>query len=340
MLIDYFRYLTLKKIINSFKGAVSYGLSLLLKKPVVFNYPVVLTIEPTNVCNLRCPQCPSGAGILTREKGFLKLENFKKTIDELRQFVIEILLYFQGEPLLNNEIYSMIDYAKKAGIYTTVNTNGNFDKPDETAVALVESGLEKIIISLDGVTEKTYNEYRKNGDFNKVITGIREIVKRKKSTGRTKPRVILQFLVMKHNEHEIDDFKKLSGNLGCDGYSIKTVQIYEGLSNKEFLPSKEKYSRYRKNVIGMKARSSIKNRCKRVWFTIVITWDGRFVPCCFDKDADYSFGNVFGDGSSLVLWKSQRIQAFRKMIVRNQSEIAICNNCIETAPRSHIIARR
>jgi len=286
---------------------------------------------------LNCPQCPSGAGILKRKNGYLKIDDFKKVIDELKGSLVEVLLYFQGEPFLNSDIFSMINYAKKKKIYTTINTNGNFTNPEKIAEEIVKSGLEKVIISLDGVTEETYNKYRKDGDLNLVLEGIQNIIREKKKNRQKKPKVILQFLLMKHNEMEIRKFKRLVRELECDGYIIKTVQVYPGLNNEEFLPSRIEYRRYSTIYGDINYNTNIKNRCKRLWAAMVITWDGIFVPCCFDKDAHFNLGNAFRDGDSLIVWKAEESRRFRNSVLKNQAKIDICNNCIETLERPHII---
>ncbi|RKY88909.1 radical SAM protein [candidate division KSB1 bacterium] len=335
----YFKYLTFRKTLNIINTFISYGLSLVFSVPIVLNYPFILTIEPTNFCNLSCPQCPSGAGLLKRKKGHLKFNDFKKIIDELGKYLLEVLLYFQGEPFLNNDIFSMINYAKENKIMTTVNTNGNFTDIERTAENIVNSGLEKLIISLDGTNEITYNKYRKGGSFKRVLDGIQEIISRRNRNNFPRPLVFLQFLLMKHNEDELEEFKRLTGEIGCDGYIVKTVQIYPELGFDEFLPSKNELSRYTYDGEGINFKGKVKNRCKRVWANMVITWDGTFVPCCFDKDARYNLGNVFKKKNALSLWKAPASRKFRKRILQNQKQIDICNNCIETLKIPHIITR-
>ena len=164
--------------------------------------PVSVSIEPTNYCNLHCPECPSGTRVLTRERGYIDPEDFRKIIDQLSPELFWLTFYFQGEPYLHPKFHEMVRYAKSKNIYISTSTNGHF-LTEENAVQTIQSGIDRLIISLDGTDQDAYSSYRIGGSFEKVITGIKEIVKQKKNRHSARPYIIIQFLVLKANQHQL-----------------------------------------------------------------------------------------------------------------------------------------
>lgn len=320
--------LSLKKIINYFWLVFSYRISILLKKSFHKGNPAFLTIEPTNICNLKCPECPSGSDILTRPKGKMDLALFKKIISENYKTLIYLNLYFQGEPFLNSELFKMISFAKEKVIYTEISTNGHF-LDEDNCTKIIKSGLDSIIISLDGLDKETYDKYRKNGDFDKVTTGINNLVKIKNKLNSKLPYIKLQFLVLKHNEHQIKKLKTTFKKLKADKLIIKSAQIYNFENAIDILPVNSKFSRYKFDKGGkFVIKYKLKNKCFKIWSSCVITWDGIIVPCCFDKNADFKLGDIYQNSLSSV-WKSSTFNDFRLKLLENRREIDICRNCSE-----------
>jgi radical SAM protein with 4Fe4S-binding SPASM domain len=239
-----------------------------------------------------------------------------------------LILYFQGEPLLNPAFFEMASYAKEKGIYTATSTNGHF-LTDENARKIIESGLNRLIISLDGADQETYEQYRRGGDLNMVFDGIGKVVRLKKEMKSSTPYVIIQFLVFKNNEHQIPAMKTLAKELGADKLELKTAQIYDYENDTSLIPDHPKYARYIKDGSGKwKLKKAIHNRCFRMWSGAVITWDGRVVPCCFDKDATHQFGKL-ETHSFKKIWKSKSYKEFRKQVFTDRNKIDICQNCTE-----------
>ena len=290
--------------------------------------PISIAIEPTTSCNLRCPECPSGKREFTRPTGMLEDGFFRKVIDELHRDTLYLTFYFQGEPYLNPGFLDMVKYASSKGIYTATSTNAHY-LDDAKARQTVESGLNRLIISIDGTTQETYQSYRVGGKLDKVIEGAKNIIRWKKELRSKTPHVIFQFLVVKPNEHEIEDVKRLGKELGADEVRLKTAQVYEYENGNELIPSDAKYSRYRKEADGTYSiRNSMENHCWKLWSSCVITWDGMVVPCCFDKDASHRMGDLKKSTFSEV-WKSGGYHNFRSAVLRSRSEIDICKNCTE-----------
>ncbi|MDP4266860.1 MAG: radical SAM/SPASM domain-containing protein [Bacteroidota bacterium] len=290
--------------------------------------PLSISVEPSGICNLKCPECPSGLQQLSREKGLMQFDLFKKAIDELYQNLIYLLLYFQGEPYLNKNFFDFVKYAASKKIYTSTSTNGHFlDK--NNCIKTIESGLDKLIISLDGTTQDSYSAYRKGGDLKKVIEGIENLVNIKRSMKSPTPHIVIQFLVLGSNESEISIARQLSKNLGVDEFSLKSAQIYNYENGNDLIPTIDKYSRYRKTKNGrFEIKNKLKNKCWKMWSSAVITWDGYVVPCCFDKDSTYTLGNL-NENSFIEIWKNAKANVFRNKILKLRKEIDICKNCSE-----------
>ncbi|OYZ02341.1 MAG: radical SAM protein [Sphingobacteriia bacterium 28-36-52] len=321
--------LTFKRFWNGVKVYASFRISRLLRKPVQWGMPISISFEPTTSCNLRCPECPSGLREFTRPTGMLQKGFFTETIDEIAPELLYLIFYFQGEPYLNPQFLDMVQYANKKGIYTATSTNAHY-LTDENARKTVESGLDRLIISIDGTSQDVYQQYRVGGKLEKVIEGASNIVKWKKQLKSKTPFVFFQFLVVKPNEHQIADIKKLGKEIGVDQVRFKTAQVYnyEEDPNK-LIPTNKKYSRYKIGADGkMKVKSGLKNHCWKLWHANVITWDGLVVPCCFDKDAMHQLGNLKTQ-SFKETWKNNNYHQFRTELLNSRKNIDICSNCSE-----------
>jgi len=295
---------------------------------VQWGLPVSISIEPTTSCNLRCPECPSGLRSFTRDTGMLNENFFKETIDSLYKDLLYLIFYFQGEPYLNPQFLEMVNYASQKGIYTATSTNAHY-LTNEMAKKTVESGLDRLIISIDGTTQEVYESYRVGGKLDKVLQGAKNMVKWKKELKSNTPHLIFQFLVVKPNEHQIEDAKKLTKELGVDEIRFKTAQLYDYEHGNDLMPTINEYSRYKKNKDGSYSiKNKLLNHCWKLWHSCVITWDGKVVPCCFDKDAQHQLGDLQKNTFS-TLWQSDAYQNFRRSLLKSRSEIDICKNCSE-----------
>ncbi|MFL9482048.1 radical SAM/SPASM domain-containing protein [Chitinophagaceae bacterium LWZ2-11] len=321
--------LTPRRIWNTTKVISSYQLSKFTKNPIQWGYPISISFEPTTSCNLRCPECPSGMRAFTRPTGMLQQDFFKQTIDEIHKELLYLIFYFQGEPYLNPAFLDMVKYAHDKGVYTATSTNAHY-LTDEKAKKTVESGLDRLIISIDGTSQDVYQQYRVGGKLEKVLEGARNIVKWKKELKSNTPFIFFQFLVVKPNEHQIEDVKRLGKEIGVDQVRFKTAQVYDYENDPhQLIPSIDKYSRYKKDKDGKReVKSGLKNHCWKLWHANVITWDGLVVPCCFDKDATHQLGNLRTQ-SFKETWNNDNYKQFRKELMTSRKNIDICANCSE-----------
>ena len=316
-----------KKLFNIIKNWFAY-----IKKDVApKGYPSILMIEPTNLCNLQCPLCPRGADIIKREKGMMVFENFRKIIDEMGDFLLNLTLYGFGEPFMNKDIYKMIEYIRGKKIFVRISTNGHFFSKEEDRKKLIETQLDSLVVSLDGASQETFMQYRKKGDFNEVVKNLKQIVQLREESKSKLPYIELQFIVMKQNEHEIEEMKRLAKEIGVDKLTLKSVLLDEAthLSNEEkvkYLPTNPQYSRYvNKERLGKKDKINI-TYCSRIWFSSVILWDGSVAPCCYDFDGSHTFGNVFKEKFGNI-WNNGKYKSFRKQVLKDKTIYKICESC-------------
>jgi radical SAM protein with 4Fe4S-binding SPASM domain len=320
--------LTFRKTQNALKVLGSYYFAKFTQKPIHQGLPISIAFEPTTSCNLRCPECPSGLRSFTRPTGMLQSDLFKQTIDELHQTLLYLTFYFQGEPYLHPQFLDLVQYASQKGIYTATSTNAHY-LTDDNARKTVQSGLDRLIISIDGTTQETYQSYRVGGKLEKVLEGTKNILKWKKELKSKTPFVIFQFLVVRPNEHQIEDVKKLAKTMGVNQVAFKTAQIYDYEQGSDLMPTLDKYARYQKKSDGTyQIKNRLLNHCWKMWHSCVITWDGMVVPCCFDKDAQHTLGNV-SKVSFKEVWQSPAYQSFRASLLKSRSEIKMCKNCTE-----------
>jgi len=322
------RTFTLRRGWNAAKVLASYFVARWTRQPIQWGLPVMLSIEPTTACNLRCPECPSGLRAFTRDTGNLKSDFFRRAVDELHRDLFFLYFYFQGEPYINPRFLDMVRYAHARGLYTVTSTNGHF-LDDDNARRTVESGLDRLIISVDGTTQETYEQYRIGGNLAQVLQGARNVVAWKRRLRARHPHIIFQFLVVRPNEHQIEDLKRLAREIGADEVKLKTAQVYDYRHGHPLIPEQDRYARYARLPDGTWApRHALHNHCWKLWHACVVTWDGLVVPCCFDKDATHRLGDLkaapFRD-----IWQNGAYRDFRRKILIGRSEIDICTNCTE-----------
>lgn len=308
------------KPVNVLLSGYAWARSSLTRKPFTAGMPAAVSVELTNRCNLSCPQCHAGSGDMKREKGFMDPRLYTKILSELKLYIYNINLYFQGEPMMHPRFF---DFIRDDGISKIVATNGHF-LTEENCKRLATSALSKIIVSLDGTTAETYSIYRRGGNYDQVITGLRLLSEAIKTSGSSL-KLVIQFLVHRHNEHQIPEIRKIARELSASLY-LKSMQLKNFESMDYWMPSFGRFRRYRRVNGTWKIKSNLPDRCFRIWFNPVITWDGLVLPCCFDKDADYVMGDLKND-SFRDIWYGTKFRAFRKSILNGRDMISICCNC-------------
>ncbi|MEO0469544.1 MAG: radical SAM/SPASM domain-containing protein [Bacteroidota bacterium] len=322
------RTLSPRKLWNAAQLVSSFHLSRRRGQLAHHGMPMKIGFEPTTFCNLRCPECPSGLRAFERPTGMAQMDVFSRVVDQLYKDLVYLLLYFQGEPYLNPDFLKMVQYASQKGIYTATSTNGHYLTPAK-AEATIQSGLSEALISIDGTTQEVYQQYRVGGKLEKVKEGVRNLIAARKKLKSLHPLIIIQFLVVRPNEHQIQDIQALGKELGVDHVALKTAQIYDFENGSPLIPSLNQYSRYRQGTDQKwHIKNPLDNQCWKLWHGAEITWDGKVLPCCFDKDAQYEMGNL-ADTSFSQIWRSPAYDQFRREILQSRSRIEMCRNCSE-----------
>jgi radical SAM protein with 4Fe4S-binding SPASM domain len=337
--LAYLSKLTLRRIWNIIKLYSGYIISRITGTVIHLGMPASITVEPASLCNLSCPECPAGMKIIRRSQEEISFGTFRKIIDELHKDASYLLLYFQGEPFLHPELLKMISYSSSKKLFTVTSTNGHFIDV-QNAEKLVESGLDMLVVSTDGTTQEVYEKYRKGGNLETVKQGIRNLVKAKKEKKSGLPFIVLQFLVMKHNEHQMEEIVRVGNELGVDFTELKSAQFYNFENGHPMLPVNKHFSRYAQAGDGKwKIKSRFPNHCWRIWSSAVVTTSGDVVPCCFDKEAQYIMGNI-KEHSFKEIWNGEKYRNFRKQLLNERKQIAICRNCTEGLYDNYTASRK
>lgn len=282
-------------------------------------------IEPTNLCNLRCPFCinPYSA----RKKGMMKIDDFKRLMTLLPGTIRRVTLHFAGEPFLNPDLPEMIQVLKERGVTVGLSTNGTLSF--EVYKKAVDASLDLMLIALDGPIKEMHEKYRVGSDFDKIL----ETIKKLSQLPRKNTKIVIQYLVMRHNEEYIPKMKELSKELGVDELWLKTTSFNIAADEemekrvveaaKEYLPKNRKYRRY--IIKGEKLINLDKPKvCGWIWKTVIL-WNGDIGICCTDLEGKVILGNLFREGSFEKIWTSKKYVEIRKRII-GQS-LNICQNC-------------
>ncbi len=299
--------------------------SALIKSKRVLGLPVHITIEPTNICNLRCPICETGSGTLNRPKGEMQFGNFESIIDKIKDCANSIFFYYMGEPFLNKDCYKMIKYAKRKGLYITSCTNGNYTD----AAQLLDSGIDEIIFEIGGIIQQTHEKYRFGSNLQVILENVKKLIQQKKSLKRAYPKVILGLIVMKQNESEISKFYELARILGVDEARLQKPCVRTWEQAKQFLPNNEKYWDYDKDAFSkgkLKPKKNSGNRCNWIYISMAILNNGDVVPCCRDVHGDFVMGNILRDDLRAI-WNGKKYRNFRKRVASDKNGISICKLC-------------
>lgn len=296
-------------------------------------YPQSATIETTNICNLRCPVCETNK-VSKREKGYMSFEKFKTIADELCPHLDDVELYSWGEPFLNNDIYEMISYVKEKfpKVYTYLDTNGNVMDVEH----LFKNPPDEIVFGIDGLDQKTYEKYRYRGDLEKVLKNLKDCIEAKRRLKLDRPKLVVKFICMKHNEHQLERLPEFVRDIGADDYRIELFTSRTVEHARQFMSTIPAYQKY-DPVELEKGRlvpymKQLTTPCHMLWIHAGIDWDGNVGPCCTDYDGLYNWGNIFEDGGFWQVWNSKKAKAFRRMHRSSsyRSKISICRDCYLT----------
>ncbi len=322
-------YKRLKKKINKqyLKVCNKFGIN------PIWGYPNILVVEPTNLCNLNCPLCVTGKN-MNSKSGMMNFDLFKQSVDIVQNYIEEVFLWLQGEPLLHKNITEMIAYISSKKIKTTISTNGQLIN-EKMAEQLVLNGLNKIYIAIDGANQETYEKYRVGGSYEKAITAIKLINKFKDQYNVKNPKVYIQFLVTGHNEHQISEMESLAKDLNVTLKKRAIVVTHMPTDKKtanSFLPKDRRNSRYDEN---MQIRSFEKSGCHYPWEWAVVNWDGAISACGKDPLRTHVIDYITEEYTLLDIWRSEKFNQFRKQLKHNKEQMEVCKTCAPPINAKH-----
>lgn len=296
-----------------------------LRRPGPLMAPVHISIEPTNACNARCPVCETGKGDMRRKTGFLDEDLYKEFLDEAAPTTAVLLFYFMGEPFMHRSSYDMIRYARDKGIYVETCTNGDF----VDAEGVIYSDINKISFQLGGMDNATHGRYRVRSKFDKAVANLERLVQLRAKHPNSSVEIDVGFIVMRHNEHQVDDFINWANRIGVDRASVIDPCARNMLEAHAYLPKDRKYWYYDEEAFArgiLKPKKLPDNECIWIWNSIQLNWDGSAVPCCRDTNAAFPFGNVFEKGIKAV-FNGAEATNFRRRLLDEQGDISICKLC-------------
>ncbi len=311
------------RLLNFLLFKAGIWLSRLSGRVVVAGRAYSVSAEVAGICNLRCPGCMIGRGETQRNNKLMTTLTFKAIVERHRKHSFYLNLYFQGEPFLNPELQDLVSVASSNGFYTCISTNGHF-LDDLRCRELIRAGLDRVVVSLDGLDQESYSFYRIGGSFQKVVLGLETLAKTRREEKRQNPLIVLQFLVNRKNEGQIGGLKEFAEQIGADVLELKSMQVYDEQGADAFLPSLAGFNRYRQWLNGKpKFLQPGTGPCGRLWSHVVYTADGVQVPCCYDKIPEHPLGTISGEDP----WFSPEMNAFRKRVMVRREDTGICCNC-------------
>lgn len=267
--------------------------------------PTSAIIDPVNLCNLHCPFCPTGSGNQRLNQRMMKLDEFKLILDKL-PFLKDLCLHNWGEPLLNPALPEMIGYAKGKGLTVSFDSNLALPLSVGRAGAIVASGLDNLTVSLDGASQESYGQYRRGGEFNRVIDNIRLLAETKKRLGVKHPLITWKFIVNRFNEPEIEQARRMANAMGVV-FNLSQMGIPENLQQ-EWAPSEP----YR--LIKRKGISYPRAICIWLFRFVVVNSDGSVLPCCHISDNKFAYGNLLGQSFDDI-WNGVQYRRSRRFMV-------------------------
>ena len=321
----------LRKRINRIKIKLSYSLGL----SKVFGMPKLITLEPTNHCNLKCPLCPTGEGDTSVAYGLFKLDKYKKVVDVFSKWAQTVQLFSWGEPLLNKSFVEMVRYTSQDPykIRSTTSVNLNLIT-DEQIKGLLTSNLDALHVSIDGTTQEVYEKYRVGGNLEVVFSNLNKLIAAKKFY-KANTKINWDFIVMKHNEHQVEEAKKMARDFGVNiNFACARTHLKEDYLNPvdkmidtygEWLPDNSKYGAYNMDT---KTRKKSMKFCKSPWQEVMINWNGDVFPCsCVHTEEKHRMGNIF-EQDFKEIWNGEKYVAARKELLDQPNDLdTICHTC-------------
>ncbi|MBL1212492.1 MAG: radical SAM protein [Ignavibacteriae bacterium] len=283
--------------------------------------PTTFTIETALACDLKCPECAIGGGMInSRAKGFMKFDQFKEIFDKIKPSCEYLYLHLWGEPMLNKEIFKIISYASQ---FTRTNISTNAQSLDNNKIEkLITSGVSDLIVSIDGYSQEVYEKYRVGGDVKQALKSLHKLASVNTKYGN-KVQITPQFIVFEHNEHEVESFEKYCSSIGLKPL-FKAPYIRSNNSEFSFSSNTNYRRKQYEDEVSLKTAMADCVNAKEV-FTINL--DGSVIVCCHDYDKATNFGNIFEEDLTTI-WNKSDYRKYRWKIIDGQASSFCIDNCM------------
>lgn len=290
------------------------------RKTHLKSYPIIARINTYPLCNLKCPACQRiAARTAASSTEMMTLAQYREILEKIGTHLLLVVLYDEGEPLLHPELPEMIRYTESRNISTSISTNLTMTLSDKYLLDLMTSGLDRMTVSMDGMTQETYGRYRIGGNVAILKANLERLLRfRKQTAGKT--RVEVQFIDFGFNAHEESDVRSYARRIGADDFRALPSSIY-GLE--EYLADRGKT---------MTEREHLRRGCLDVWSIAHISSNGTLFPCDFGEDNGMpAVGNVFHEEFG-TLWNTPRLSAMRAYFKGDtvSFDSSICMRCPST----------
>lgn len=282
--------------------------------------PLKLHLEPTSVCNLRCPMCPQAIDAVKGDTGYIDTDLYRKIVDEAARFTLEINMFFRGEPLLHRKLSELLRYGSTKRVRMHVNTNATMLREREARM-LVEDGATKVTISFDGPDKATYEKMRKGAKYEVTLENVRNfltLVKEYRENGRPTPYTVMQ-VILPYDANQSGPtlpahMRDLLAGLPVDEWDPIWPHGWAGVMQENETVDAQPYG---ENY----------HPCNWLWKSLAIYWDGRVASCCADFSADQVIGDL-REQSLMEIWNGPQMVALRKLQVEGRyQEAPLCSGC-------------
>jgi len=287
---------------------LKWELATKFKLPLPF--PVHVDLEINSNCNYRCLFCPHGTGEMRNDIPQMSFETAKRVLDELTENkVYSIKLNWRGEPALHPNLDGITAYAKKVGIKEVqINTNG-FAFSEEKIRNLIETGIDRVIFSIDATTPELYSQIRVGGDFNRAVENIKTFSRIRKELRKSKPFIRVQMVRTELNKHQVEDYKKMWEGVADDIIINDVTNRGQG----DYLQVEDQVS------IGRVC-------CPQPWQRMIISCEGKVLMCCSDWFEDYILGDI-NKNSLKEIWRGSRLRSVRRRLKKGNFDFKPCKDC-------------
>lgn len=304
-----------------------------LRRTVMHGFPYYYFIDICNLCNLRCPLCPTGAGTLERPQRIMSLAEYERILERVKTHALVVSLYNLGESFLNPDIFDIIEHTASQGVGTNLSSNFNWPRPIDPR-DIVRSGLEYLTVSIDGVTQESYEKYRVRGNLEEAMGNLRALLDARRALKSRTPVIEWQFIVFKHNEHELQPVRELSAELGVDvlrfvSPTVAPDTMADVAAWSPFMPDNEVFHVQHPDLAARQGYIHAQ-ACSYLYRTMTIDPGGRVTPCCFARKEQDDFGNILTHDLSQV-WNNDHYRSARELFSRRAPQPdrvrVMCDTC-------------